>query len=135
MSVLPQDETVHVDWLDRPAVAVTTLARKLTHKYVGTFDHLDDWEDIGQAAILSRSVMETDAEDICEPWVETMLIRVDLDTPETPVVDIRAALHSSFTNAGCHHEHDCCGCRSFRAEAQHLKDADWMVTITSSRNY
>lgn len=135
MSVIPHNETARADWLDRPAIAITTLARKVTQDYVGTFDHLDDWEDIGEVAVLSHSTMETDPDDMCEPWIETMLVRVRPEAPDTTEADIRAALQASFTRAGCHHEHDCCGCRSYRADAVHLKDADWMVTITSSRNF
>lgn len=131
-----EDRPVRAEWLDRPAIAITTLSRKLTNRYVGTCDHLDAWQDIGEAAILSQSSLDGVPEDICEPVLTTLLVQVHPEEGIDPGGDeVGAALRDSHTRAGCHHEYDCCGCRSYHARPTHLKDGFWMVEIQSSRNF
>lgn len=76
---------------------------------------------------------DPEQEDYCEP----MMTRYTVELPphkEKPTV-IRNALRNEFTSHGCHHEYDCCGCRSYYASFKQLTHRKWSVVVTSSRNY
>lgn len=110
-----------------------TLAIRKTHTYVGSYDHLDSWEDIGSFARISHESVSTDEEDACDPHSSKTVVAVESDSPRE---EIREALLSSFTKAGCAHEYDCCGCRSFYArEATPVGKGMWCVEVDSRRNY
>lgn len=118
------------------------LSIRLTKKYVGTYSHLDDWESIGSFKVLASNTVDHNTEDdceepdVCEPQTTTAFVEVQ--APGETEERIRQALRETNTKAGCHHEHDCCGCRSYYVSdegIEHLKGAIWRVTITSSRNY
>lgn len=36
-------------------VRIETISRRITHKYVGTYRHLDQWEEVGQVKILGTA--------------------------------------------------------------------------------
>jgi hypothetical protein len=118
------------------------LELRLTHKYVGTYQHEDEWKVVGDYGIMNSQKwvkVEDDEPDITEP--ETMYYWVKV-TPEfgVPQEEVRQALKDSFTSSGCHHEYDCCGCRSFYSETPELMSQDgdcevWKVKVNSWRNY
>jgi hypothetical protein len=110
------------------------LEVRRTHKYVGTYRYQDRWEDVGQFRIKHKFGGITDEEDMCEPY--TSYIRVVVKADATDEL-IKQALHDYFTQAGCHHEWDCCGCRSYYAwDVMKLEDeSEWLVIQNSSRNY
>lgn len=110
------------------------LELRLTHRYVGEYQHLDDWSELGRFDVLAHSIVITDDEDICEPQRETLLVCVETYQPE-PKDRIELALAQSNTAWDCGHEYDCCGCRSYSAQAKHLGHNRYEVTIDSSRNY
>lgn len=113
-----------------------TLEKRLTHTYVGTYQHLDRWETIGTGdEIGSRELplSEEEEEDYCEPRRREVFILVKSDKPED---DIKQALHDSYTQHDCHHEYDCCGCRSYYArDIKRLTGDLWRVEVYSSRNF
>lgn len=111
------------------------LSIRSSHKYVGTYAHLDDWEDIGTVTILHHSVRHLDETDICDPCEE--LWQVTCDDSNMNTTTIRNAICDTFTKQGCAHEYDCCGCRSVRVKPSTIKryNNTWLFTTTSSRNY
>lgn len=111
------------------------LLKRKTHKYVGTYQHLDEWDEIGETTELSRKIVCEDTSEIEHPITEEAHVLVDAPKGTLPS-DIRSALMDSYTMSGCHHEWDCCGCRSYRAtEAKRVTGRLWCVRISSSRNY
>ena len=109
-----------------------TLAIRKTHKYVGTYADLDDWEEIGTANVLSSSSRPLE-DDITEPTETKLLVEV---SSSSPAVDIERALRSSFSRSGCAHEYDCCGCVSSHVtKVERQKGHQWLITINSSKNY
>jgi hypothetical protein len=113
-----------------------TLSLRETSKYVGTYRHLDEWRDIGRFEELGRVDLGiTDPEDMCEPRKGYILVSVAPVQKGPTRAEILRALADEFTIDGCAHEYDCCGCRSSRASAHHVKGNVYCVEITSSRNY
>lgn len=133
------------------------LSLRLTRTYVGTYQHLDKWADIGSIDELGSRELpltEEQEDDYCEPHVRELFVHVKpspelhelwlAGDPPDPNLDynawanakIREALHDTYTQHDCHHEHDCCGCRSFYvSEAERLSGDVWRVVVSSSRNY
>lgn len=118
------------------------LKSRQTRKYVGTYQHLDEWQHIGDYEVLETRTKEIDDDDPCDPARTTMIVAIKCDDPDESDAIIRKALHDTFTHAGCHHEYDCCGCRSFAVTSvkrlhrkSRLFDQMWRVNVYSSRNY
>jgi hypothetical protein len=115
-----------------------SLDKRLTHTYVGTYQHEDKWEQIGSIdEIGSRALprSEEEEEDPCDPQARKVFCLVKSDRPDD---EIRQALHDTYTQHGCHCEHDCCGCRSYYAGHKRIKRVTgdlWEVVVSSSRNY
>lgn len=102
-----------------------------THKYVGSYKHMDDWTGIGKLS----TVMSVDkADDSGEYGVVFKIVRVESDADAD---QIRKALKDTFTSEGCGCTHDCCGCRSDRAYGATELEGDenlWLVEIHWSIN-
>lgn len=87
-----------------------TLSKRITHRYVGTYRHLDQWEEVGtMSEILSTVVPPSESEDGSAGPKTTKLITVDSSHPKK---EIERALRDRFTKQGCAHDYDCCGCAS-----------------------
>lgn len=126
-----------------------SLNKRLTHKYVGTYKHLDAHEEIAQYVVMNQTNMLDDDEDDPDPCDHrlTFLYLKITDIKEGLGEDsIADAIYDEFSAGGCSCEHDCCGCRSYTVvQAEKCKqfnygyrDADcqvWMVLVASSRNY
>jgi hypothetical protein len=111
------------------------LQLRKTHRYVGTFQHEDEWEDVGTFRIIARGeVIDGAEDDYCEPTSQVLIAEVDAKDGIASR-EIKTALENSHTRAGCHHEWDCCGCRSYHATAEHIGGVTWRITVTSSRNF
>jgi len=115
------------------------LALRLTHVYVGSYQHLDEWADIGSFEQIGTkditSQSDDDEGDICEPRVTEIYVLVTANK-EATTDDIETALLDTHTSQGCAHEYDCCGCRShYASSAKCLGGPVWVVTVSSSRNY
>lgn len=116
-----------------------TLELKVTRTYVDTFSHLDEWKEVGKYEVIQSEQWDKVTDDMTEPtrfyyWVK---VRPDLGVSDSEVM---RALTDTFSHIGCHHSHDCCGCRSFYAREPELLSRDgefeeWKVTVDSGRNY
>ena len=104
-----------------------------THKYVGTYQHLDRWKDIGRATVIESEVVSKDPDAIEETTVVRNVVTVHSEAPDD---EIAQALRDTFTSEGCAHEYDCCGCWSHYArKPRKLSPGCWEVHVSSSRNY
>jgi hypothetical protein len=109
-----------------------TLEKRVTKSYVGSWKHLDRHEYVGSMTVEASSFVVNEEEEE-EPMVQTLFLRVWSPREEK---EIREALYDHFTVWGCDHEHDCCGCRSYRcSSARRIGGSYWKVIVTSSRNY
>ncbi len=104
-----------------------------THKYVGTYQHLDRWREIGRARVIGTEQISKDADGIEEAQVVRHTVTVHSEAPDD---EIARALRDTFTRQGCAHEYDCCGCWSHTARRpRKLSPGCWEVDVSSSRNY
>lgn len=117
------------------------LSIRKTHKYVGTYRYLDEWEDIGIIELMGQRVLSVDYEDPCEYTVTEKIVRVTCDGVQ-PKEKIEQALRDTYTSHGCAHEYDCCGCWSTHVTGvkEQFPSASglariYTVTTSSSRNY
>jgi hypothetical protein len=110
------------------------LQVRLTHKYVGTYAYLDDFEEVGRAKVICKDVVH-ESGDACEPQTTTMVVEIDTWEP-LPLNQLLGSFYGALDRHGCHHEWDCCGCRSYSVEdVVHIKDNRFYVVFSSSRNY
>lgn len=126
--ILPFSDRREADpWL--PALNVSDLRVRKTHKFRAGWAEEDQWELVGKVTVLAS---QKDREDE-DGWADTLLVRV-----EAKVVDhetVTTALEDTFSGSGCTHEHDCCGCVLDRVtEVRHLLDNLWVIKIAHSRN-
>jgi hypothetical protein len=119
------------------------LQIRLTHKYVGTYQHEDEWETLGEYEVLSSQKWkpiddeEFDPTDTIKKFYEVV---VRTYGSEHKVEQITQALRDQFTKVGCHHDYDCCGCRSYYAEKpeflyQEEDGLHYRLIVNSYRNY
>lgn len=119
---------------------VKPLELRVTHKYVGSYQHEDEWKEVGAYVVTYTEkwkLEETDEFDPTEPLKHVYHVQVDSHDDAT-VEEVSRALQDSFTKVGCHHEYDCCGCRSFYAKKPtSISDNNsvWLVEVNSFRNY
>ena len=115
------------------------LKRRLTNKYVGTYQHEDEWEYIGRYTILSseRWRLECNEDpDPTDPMKHFYTIKVEDVLEGYTIKDVEEAIKDSFSKIGCHHEHDCCGCRSYYAKNPIHQITDYYkLEVNSWRNY
>ena len=108
---------------------------RLTHKYVGTCKHMDDWENIGTVEELSLTEIPSGNEDgLYESGDQINLVRV---VTSRGVQKIKQALKDTFTSTGCACSHDCCGCKSIYVRGVTRLDKDkniWAVELHWYRN-
>lgn len=110
------------------------LEVRITHKYVGTWRHLDEWRSIGSMVELSRYELNAE-DDFTEPATTAILVKVEYGKGVT-YKQVFQALDSHYSSAGCDHEHDCCGCRSYDCDEWHRLDKQFcIVVVSSSRNF
>lgn len=111
----------------------------MTHKYVGSYQHEDQWKEVGTFEVANTERWKLDQEDEfdpTEPLKHIYYVQVYHTDDATVEEEVAQALRDSFTQVGCHHEYDCCGCRSFHAKKPvRLPDGEWQVEVNSYRNY
>ena len=94
-----------------------SLSVRTTHKYVGTYSHLDNWDTVGLYKQIGGKALNEDESAAFDATVEyEYYVHVmPLKGEALPTVDVlKAALEAQYTKDGCHHDHDCCGCVSTR---------------------
>lgn len=112
------------------------LNLRLTHTYVGAYKYLDKWECIGSLDEIGMRDIPLDSDqqdDYTERKGREIFVLVTSDAPES---DIATALCDTYTNQGCAHDYDCCGCRSYFADdVKRVTGNLWRVEVWSFRNY
>jgi hypothetical protein len=116
-----------------------TLELRVTYKYQDAWKSEDIWKEVGGYEIVSFEKWVKETDDMTEPNLHYYWVLV-YPKLGIPVEEVRQALIDSFSHVGCHHEYDCCGCRSFYASnperlASEVDWEEWKVTVNSSRNY
>lgn len=115
-----------------------TLAVRLTHGYVGTYKHLDKWEDIGTIQVLTSNELPPIEEEEGDASASSgheiyAIVRTFHDSTDR---EIAGALIDTYSSHDCAHDYDCCGCRSFSARnAKRVTGDLWRVEVWSWRNY
>ena len=115
-----------------------TIELRQTRRYVGTFQHLDQWTEIGEADVYMREAEDCgpeDEPDLTEPRVQHGLVHMTRIGAGVTAEQVKKALADTFSKHDCHHEYDCCWCRSYSATADHICGPIFKLTITSSRNF
>ena len=107
------------------------LEKRKTHRYVGTYQHLDEWQDVGVARVtppkLVREAQDFDEGGTYLRWVEFPRGQ-DLQASEQALVDM-------YNTHGCHHDWDCCGCQSVRSRIVHRKGRRVVLQSRVAYNY
>ena len=87
-------------------------------------------------SVMARS-WRTDPDDMCDPISNICRIWVNTGSNPASLEDIRQALRDTLSSNGCSHEYDCCGCRSYYVSRcdYEPESGEWLVTVSSSRNY
>jgi len=107
------------------------LHKRLTNRYVGTYRHLDQWAYVGVVKLLGgRLVDEGNGIDDTGTYVSRVVAPVSLKHR-----DLRRAIRSHFSQSGCAHEYDCCGCTSTSANVRRVSPREYVLTLSYSRNY
>lgn len=107
------------------------LERRTSHRYVGTYQHLDSWVDVGKAKVLApRKVEDGNGYDEVGTYLLRAIIPAGQDAEQS-----RRALQDHFTSEGCSHDYDCCGCLSTRAHARQVASRAFSIRVRYSRNY
>lgn len=106
------------------------LYRRLTHKYVDSYRHLDERLRVCQLRMTPpKWIRQPESYDDGGTYVMTGRIPRGVSRK----IVVRAA-EDTFTHWGCHHTHDCCGCRLTRAQAR-VTGRKLFVTVEVSFNY
>lgn len=117
-------------------MTVHTLSVRKTHGYVGSYSHLDKWEDIGIAKVIShKKRLHRDDEDGSSSYTVQEIMTVKLDEGADKKL-IKRAIHDTFSRSGCACQHDCCGCWSIHVrDVRKRIDGSYMVYIGAYQNY
>lgn len=114
---------------------------RLTHRYVGSWKHLDRWADQlpGVKMTPARETQppggpEGDRFEDGGTYVRYATLPAGLTRKQR--ADYRQALADSMTSEGCSHEYDCCGCASHYTRAFPTRDPRRVLLRTHvSYNY
>ncbi len=112
------------------------LQRRLTHKYVGSYQHLDAWRDLGWAKLLGSVKQLRVAHDFDDGGEIGFTVAVPKAVLEQHGRrEVERALRDMYSQWGCGHERDCCGCALIRADAKHTKRREFFVRQSIGFNY
>jgi hypothetical protein len=107
------------------------LSLRLTHRYVGTFRHLDEWRYLGAAKVTPGRIVDPgNGYDEGRTYIRwaTLPPGVDRDAACRALVD-------TFSRWGCAHEYDCCGCASYTTRVLHRHGRRVVLETRVSYNY
>lgn len=113
----------------------TTLELRKTRRYVGTYQHEDEWETVCPVKRLATKTFPPRRDDY--DVGPTYVFRLVLPFRPTRAQNrqVLQAIHDSFSRFGCHHEYDCCGCASFSANGERVGTREYRVVMHTSYNY
>lgn len=105
-------------------------ARK-THRYVDTYRHLDRRDFVAAVRVTPpRQVREPESYDDGGDYI------VHVRAPAAAAdKNLSQALRDTLSYQGCHHEYDCCGCKSQRASVRRIGRRDYVVRLSVGFNY
>lgn len=107
------------------------LEVRLTHRYVGTWQHLDEWRDVGAAVLTpARTVQESEDFDDGGTYVRWATLPRGIDRDAAC-----RALEDTLSSHGCAHEWDCCGCASYSTRVLHRHGRRVVLQTRVSYNY
>jgi hypothetical protein len=109
------------------------LYERKTHRYVDSCRHMDKEEYVCSVKLTPpRQLQAPESYDDGGKYVR--FGRIPAGAGRKDRLAIKQAAIDSFTHWGCHHEHDCCGCRLVRASASVI-GRTLRVTTHVSFNY
>lgn len=114
------------------------VQRRMTHTYVGTFAHLDEWAHLGMLLVTpGRQVDEPEKrwEDPAHGGSYMRWARLPAGLSKAQRNEWVRSLEASLSRWGCHHEWDCCGCASYSTRVAHRKGRDITLMTVVSYNY
>jgi hypothetical protein len=113
------------------------LEAQLTHKYVGTYSHLERFAPLGNVKVLGgRDTPEPDEPDISDAGGRIFrVVAPSAMVRQHGAETIRRALSDLFTSWGCAHDYDCCGCVSSMAYVKRAGRREFVVRQSFTRNY
>ena len=107
------------------------LSRRMTHRYVGTYRHLDKWRDIGTATLTpQREVDPGNGYDEGGTYIRWATLPKGIDRDAAC-----RALEDTMSQWGCAHEYDCCGCASYTTRVLHRHGRRVVLKTRVSFNY
>lgn len=104
------------------------LSLRLTHRYVGSHDYLDEWRDLPDPVRMTESRRVAEGTYIRWATLPGQLSRKKRD-------EMVRGLEQTLTKWGCAHEYDCCGCPSFSTRVIQRKGRDVVLRTAVSYNY
>ena len=112
------------------------LELRLTHRYVGTYSHLDEWRSLGSApVILTPPKMVDPGNGYDEGGTYLRWATLPRLPRRADRVDAALALQDTLSRSGCHHEYDCCGCASYSTLVVRSKGRRVLLRTTVGYNY
>lgn len=130
------------------------VAPRLTHKYVGTYKHLDEYGSTVRVKVFpGKKLHPVQAELMRLKRIGTRLRGdakwdVNIDVSEGPTwinwveapkgIDdaaFKSAMYGEFDQHGCGHSYDCCGCASYSIALKKIRGRRWIMTTTVSYNF
>lgn len=112
------------------------MHRRLTHRYVGTFQHLDEHRYVGTALLTHGRTTEVGNNyDEGNSFIRWARLDAGVARTRKGRDDAAKALCDSLSRWGCSHEYDCCGCASYATSVVRRKGRDVVLRTTVSYNY
>lgn len=109
-----------------------TLSLRITNQFAQGWDSEDEWQDIGTVKVLGRRNFSENTEGGAY-WTERVIVpRETIRRYGAGAVE--RAIGSTLSSSRCQHEHDCCGCVSYSAYAEHRGGREFLVRGSASRN-
>lgn len=108
-----------------------TAQERLTHTYVDSCSHLDQWgDDFTFTEYPSQPVSNGNGYD--DRGSIRFLVKGDEEIDQQRQ---QRVLRDHYSYGGCTHEYDCCGCASVSAYVTPVKPGLFSVLLNESRNY
>lgn len=105
--------------------------QRLTHRYVGTYSHLDRHSHVARIKMTPGRVTQ-EGNGLDEGNTIVYHVRAPANVPLRKVM---RAIEDTLSHQGCHHEYDCCGCASHYTRVKHLGNRRLLVRTRVSYNY
>lgn len=110
------------------------LFTRLTNRYVGTYDHLNDHQHLTTAKVTPPRVVDP-GNDYDQGHTVVRHVVVPSGADRQTARKIVRAIEDTFTRYGCAHEHDCCGCASYSTRAKRVARNRYVATTRVTYNY